>query len=155
VKRTHPTTLIALGVLGVAVGFLIEAAATGRGAATFVPPYSLPLTLFVIAAFVVALAVPIRQATHGKARGRIDPFQAARIAVLAKACSLSGGLLAGFGIGVLVFLLTRSVLPASGNVVQAVVSFLGAVALLVGGLIAEHLCTLPPGPGEENGGHSE
>lgn len=144
-RRTHPTSLVGLGVLGVAIGFLIEATATGRGAATVVPPYSLPLTLLVIAAFVVALAVPIRQATHGKARGPIDPFLAARIAMFAKACSLAGALLAGFGIGILIFLLTRSVIPGSGSLWQAIISMLGALALLVGGLIAEHMCTLPPG----------
>lgn len=153
-KRTHPTSLIGLGALGVALGFLVEVTAAGHGVPTVIPPFSLPLTLFVIAAFVVALAVPIRQATHGKANGRIDPFQAARVAVFAKACSLAGGLLAGAGAGIVVFLLTRSVAPGTGALWQSIAAFLGSVALLVGGLIAEHLCTLPPGPREPEDDHA-
>lgn len=154
-KRTRPAPILLLGLAGVAVGFLLEAVATGRGVATFIPPYSLPITLAVIGVFVVLLAVPIRQATHGRTATRIDPFRAARTAMLAKACSLAGALLTGFGIGVLAFLLTRSVVPTGGSVVQAGASMLGALALLAGGLIAEHLCTLPPGPDDRRQDHRE
>jgi Protein of unknown function (DUF3180) len=144
VKRMRPGSLFGLGIAGVVVGFLLETAATGAGAATLVPPLSLPLTLVVIAAFVVGFAVPIRQATRGKSQSRIDPFQAARVAVLAKACSLAGALLTGTAVGIIVFMLTRSVIPVAGSIWLTVIAGLGAIALLVGGLIAERMCTLPP-----------
>jgi hypothetical protein len=144
VKRTRPTPLIGLGVAGLVIGFLVELGAAGAGLAVFIPPLSLPITLVAIAAIVIGFAIPIRRATHAKTRTRIDPFRAMRVAVLAKACSLSGALLTGSGIGVLAYLLSRSVLPASGSIWQAAAATLGAAILLAAGLVAEFLCTLPP-----------
>jgi hypothetical protein len=144
VKRTRPTPLIGLGVAGLVIGFLVELGAAGAGLAVFIPPLSLPITLVAIAAIVIGFAIPIRRATHAKTRTRIDPFRAMRVAVLAKACSLSGALLTGSGIGVLAYLLSRSVLPASGSIWQAAAATLGAAILLAAGLVAEYLCTLPP-----------
>lgn len=143
-KRTRPTPLIGLGVAGLVIGFLVELGAAGAGIPVFIPPLSLPITLVAIAAIVIAFAIPIRRATRAKTRVRIDPFRAMRVAVLAKACSLSGALLTGSGIGVLVYLLSRSVLPATGSIWQAVAATVGAAILLAAGLVAEYFCTLPP-----------
>jgi protein-S-isoprenylcysteine O-methyltransferase Ste14 len=93
---------------------------------------------------VVALAWPIRRAVKGKTTKHLDPFRAMRTAVLAKACSLSGALVLGFGIGITLFLVTRSVLPSAETVWLALATAIGAALLLAGGLIAEHFCTLPP-----------
>lgn len=143
-KRTRATSLIGLGVAGVVVGFLVELAASGMGIAVFVPPLTLPITLVAIAVIIVAFAVPIRRAVRGRSSRRIDPFQAMRIVVFAKACSLSGALLTGAGIGILLYLLTRDVLPASNAVLLTALGTAGAIILLVAGLIAEFFCTLPP-----------
>lgn len=143
-KRTRPTSLIGLGVLGVVIGFLAELAASGMGVAVFVPPVTLPITLVAVAIIIVAFAVPIRRAVRGRSSRRIDPFQAMRIVVLAKACSLSGALLTGSGIGILLYLLTRDVLPASNAILLTALATAGAIILLVAGLIAEFFCTLPP-----------
>jgi len=143
-KRTRPTSLIGLGVLGLVVGFLGEFAAASSGLAVFVPPLTLPITLVAVAIIVVAFAVPIRRAVRGRSSRRIDPFQATRIVVLAKACGLSGALLTGAGIGILLFIFTRDVLPASNAVLLSALGTAGAVVLLVAGLVAEYFCTLPP-----------
>ncbi|MFF1879726.1 DUF3180 domain-containing protein [Leifsonia sp. NPDC058230] len=146
-KRTRATTLIALAVGGAVVGFLVELAAAGGGIAVFIPPLTLPITLVAIAVIVVAFAVPIRRATHpraGRTARPIDPFQAMRVVVLAKACSLSGALLTGGGIGFLVYLLSRAVIPASTSIVFTVTATVGAAILLAAGLVAEHMCRLPP-----------
>ena len=74
----------------------------------------------------------------------VDPFYATRVVVLAKASSLAGALVTGLAAAILVFLLTRSVLPAVGSLTMAVVTAVGAVVLLAGGLVAEKMCTLPP-----------
>jgi hypothetical protein len=150
VKRTSATPLIALGLAGLVVGFLVELAATAWSAPIFVPPITLPLALGLIALILVGLAWPIRQATRGRATRRVDPFMAMRIALLAKACSLSGTLLLGVGLGIVAFILTRSVVPAVTSLWLAVGMALGAVILLVGGLVAEHFCTLPPGDDNDN-----
>lgn len=156
-KRTRATTLIALAVGGAVVGFLVELAAAGGGLAVFIPPLTLPITLVVIAVIVLAFAVPIRRATHpraGRPARRIDPFQAMRVVVLAKACSLSGALLTGAGVGFLVYLLSRAVIPASTSIVFTVSATIGAAVLLAAGLVAEHMCTLPPDDEDDDQEHA-
>lgn len=153
-KRTHASSLVAFGAVGLVLGYLGELAVVASGAAVLVPPLSLPVTLVAVGAFVVALAWPIRRAVKGTGR-RVDPFRAMRVAVLAKACSLSGALVTGLGAGLTLFLLTRTVLPAGGTVWLAVATAIGAALLLAAGLIAEHFCTLPPDePEEEEPAHA-
>ncbi|WP_223692219.1 DUF3180 domain-containing protein [Leifsonia poae] len=151
-KRSRPTPLIGLGVAGAVVGFLIELGAAGSGVAVFIPPLTLPITLVVIAVIVVAFAIPIRRATHGRAGRPIDPFQAMRVVVLAKACSLAGALLTGAGVGILIYLLSRAVLPAGNAIWLSVAATVGSAVLLIAGLVAEHMCTLPP---EDDDDHPE
>lgn len=153
-KRTTATPLIALGLVGLVVGFLVELASTAWSLPIFVPPLTLPLALVLIAVILVVLAWPIRQATRGRTTRRVDPFRAMRIALLAKASSLSGVLLLGVGLGIVVFILTRSVTPAVTSLWLAIGMALGAVILVAGGLLAEHFCTLPPDDEQDtkNGG---
>ncbi|MGJ4844868.1 DUF3180 domain-containing protein [Leifsonia sp. Le1] len=143
-KRTTPVPLIVLGVVAAVAGFLIELALAGSGLAVFVPPLTLPITLVAVSIIVVAFAVPIRRAVRGRNARPIDPFQAMRIVVLAKACSLSGALLTGLGAGLLVYLLSRAVIPAGGTIWLTVSTTVGAIVLLIAGLVAEYLCTIPP-----------
>ncbi|MFF2052903.1 DUF3180 domain-containing protein [Leifsonia sp. NPDC058194] len=143
-NRTRPTSLIGLGIVGLVVGFLGELGASATGMAVFIPPLTLPITLVAVAAIIVAFAVPIRRAVRGRSSRRIDPFQATRIVVLAKACGLSGALLTGAGIGLLAYLLSRDVLPTGSAILLTVLATAGAVVLLVAGLIAESFCSLPP-----------
>ncbi|MRX44377.1 DUF3180 domain-containing protein [Agromyces kandeliae] len=150
-SRTHASTLVAFAVVGLAVGYLGELALVAAGATALVPPISLAVTLVGVGAIVVLVAWPIRQAVRGDRTRRVDPFRAARIAVLAKASSVTGALVLGVGIGITVFLLTRSVLPPAGTTWMAVATAIGAALLLTGGLVAEHFCTLPPDDPEEEG----
>lgn len=143
-RRTHPTPLIALGLAGLVVGFLAELAAASFGVPILVPPISLPLTLAVIGILIVILAWPVRRSTRGTGRPPVNPFVALRIAVLAKASSLSGALVLGVGLGIAVYILTRSVVPAVSTLWLAIATAVGAAILLAGGLVAEHFCTLPP-----------
>ncbi|WP_353826678.1 DUF3180 domain-containing protein [Agromyces sp. SYSU T0242] len=151
-NRTHASTLVAFAVGGLAVGYLGELALVSGGAAALVPPFSLALTLVGLGVIVVLVAWPIRQAVRGERRGRLDPFRAARVAVLAKASSITGALVLGAGVGITLFLLTRSVLPPAATTWMAVATAIGAALLLAGGLVAEAFCTLPPDdPDEEEG----
>jgi len=143
VIRTKPVTLVLFAVFGAAAAWLLEIALIAAGQPAAVPPTTLALALAVIGVLDVALAVPIRRAVRDRTRARIDPFYATRVAVLAKASSLAGSLLAGVASGILIFLTTRSVL-AVGSVVMAVATIVGAVVLLVAGLIAENFCSIPP-----------
>ncbi|RXZ47703.1 DUF3180 domain-containing protein [Agromyces fucosus] len=143
-KRTHPSTIIAFVLAGIVAGYLIDLAIVSNGSKAIVPPLSLPITLAGVAALVVAFAWPIRRAVKGKATKHLDPFRAMRTAVLAKACSLSGALMLGFGLGITLFLVTRSVVPSPATIWLAIATAIGAALLMAGGLIAEFFCTLPP-----------
>ena len=71
--------------------------------------------------------------------------------LLAKASSLSGALFGGAAGGVLAFMLTRGVAVAVGSVVPTIVAVVGGAGLLVAGIIAERMCTVPPGDDDEGG----
>ncbi|AWB96256.1 DUF3180 domain-containing protein [Agromyces badenianii] len=143
-KRTHASVIIAFVLAGLVTGYLLDLAIVSNGAKAIVPPISLPITLTGVAALVVAFAWPVRRAVKGKATKHLDPFRAMRTAVLAKACSLSGALILGFGLGITLFLLTRSVVPSASTVWLALATAIGAAVLMAGGLVAEFFCTLPP-----------
>jgi hypothetical protein len=143
-KRTHASSIIAFALAGIVFGYLSDLAVVTTGGKAIVPPLSLPITLTGVGVLVVAFAWPVRRAVKGNATKHLDPFRAMRTAVLAKACSLSGSLIFGFGVGITLFLITRSVVPAAGTVWLAFATAIGAALLLAGGLIAEHFCTLPP-----------
>ena len=154
-KRTAPVTLFGALVLGTIVGFAIDQLLTGSGRPTFTPSIMLPVLFVLLGAALVAFALPIRRATRGLATGPVDPFRALRIAMLAKASSIVGALVAGIGIGLLVFLFTRPVPPSVGSSSAVIASIVGAAVLVAAGIIAEQLCTIrkdddddQPGPPE-------
>jgi hypothetical protein len=143
-KRTRATTLALLGGLGTLGGAFLEILMASGGRAIIIPQLGLPVALVAIAVIVILLAVPIRRLTQGKSKGPIDPYYATRVVMLAKACALSGALLAGLSLGVTGYLLTRSAIPGAGSIGLAVSTLVGSGILLAAGLIAEHMCTIPP-----------
>jgi hypothetical protein len=143
-KHTHPLTVIIYGVVGIAIGFVLEVGLVAGGLPALVPPYTITITLLAAAAIVVLLAVPIRRAIRGTSKTRINPFQAMRIVLLAKASSLVGSLIAGFGIGVIAFILTRPIVADPGSLLPSIATAAAGAVLLTAGLVAERLCTLPP-----------
>lgn len=143
-KRTHPSAVIGLLIAGLVAGFLFETAVVGSGHPMLVPPIAMAVTLAAIGVIVMLLAWPIRRAVRSTVKTHIDPFRALRIAVLAKASALVGALLTGAGGGILVYLLTRTVLPGGSSIVMAASLVGGGIVLLIGGLVGEYFCTLPP-----------
>nr|WP_237398233.1 DUF3180 domain-containing protein [Rathayibacter rathayi] len=135
--------MLGLGLAGAVAGFLFDLAVAASGRPVLIPPLTVPLTLVVVAALVLGFAIPIHRATKGTLRRPIDPFRAMRVVVLAKACSHVGALLLGASGGILVYLLSRAI-PSLGSVWQDVATIVAALVLLVAGLVAEHLCTIPP-----------
>jgi len=144
VRHTRPVTLIVFGVVGIAAGYVLEIVLAAAGSPVLVPPVTLTITLLAAAAIVVVLAVPIRRAIRGTSAAQVNPFRAMRTVVLAKASSLVGSLIGGFSIGVLAFLLTRPVIADVGSLWSGIAAAVSGVTLLVAGLVAERLCTLPP-----------
>lgn len=152
-KRTNAGLLIVLAALGGIGGAFLEVGLTASGRPIIIPPLTLAIALAAIGGIVIALAVPIRRLTRGKANAPIDPYYATRVLVLAKASALTGALLAGFGIGFTFYLLSRSIV-AQGSVGLAIITVVGAGVLLAGGLIAEEMCSVPPRDDDEDAGHA-
>ncbi|MET0812635.1 MAG: DUF3180 domain-containing protein [Microbacterium sp.] len=141
-RRTGPGVLIAAAVLGAVAGFLLDQVLTSAGRPTFTPAISLPILLVLLGGLVIALAIPIRRATRGKGATIVNPFRALRTAMLAKASSIVGAALGGFGIGLLAFLLTRPAEPSVGSLGAVISTAVCGAALVAAGLVAEHLCTI-------------
>jgi hypothetical protein len=154
VSPTRPGILTVLLTVGAVVMFGVEMVLVRMGEPVFTPPITLGVTLMLMGLVVPGLAWPIRQATHtgdgdpGEDQSRrrppaINPFYAMRVLLLAKAGSLTGALLAGAGVGVVVFFAGRMIIVWDSLVVAAVTG-LGGVILVVGSLLAERWCQIPP-----------
>jgi len=141
VKRTSIGVLAVLALLSAGAGFGFDQLLTATGRATFVPSVFLPILLALLAVVVLGLAWPVRRSVRGGTR--IDPFRALRAATLARASSLLGAILAGFGAGLLVFLATRPVPAQVGSTVAMAALIVGALVLISAALVAEQFCTLP------------
>ena len=141
--RTRYVHLFVLAVLGATVMWFVEVALLATGRSVITPPFTLAVALVLIGVIVVAMAWPIRRVARRDHGARVDPFYATRVVMLAKACALGGALLSGGALGILGYFLSRPVLPV-GSVSTAIATAVGAILLLVGGLVAEHWCTIPP-----------
>ena len=142
--RTTPASLVLLAVLGGGVMWFIETALATSGRAVVLPPVTLGVALLLIGVIIVAMALPVRRVSRGVAHARVDPFYATRVLMLAKASSLGGALLGGGGLGIVGYLLSRSLVASPNAVTMSVVTAVGALLLLVAGLVAEHMCSIPP-----------
>lgn len=151
-KRTGAGVLLATAALGIGVGFLVDQLLTSTGRPTFTPAITLPILLVLLGAFAIALAVPIRRATHGKVAGTVNPFRAVRIAMLAKASSIVGAAVGGIALGLLLFLVTRPVTPSLGSMGTIVATAACSAVLVAAGLVAEHLCTIRKDDDDEQPG---
>ncbi len=152
-NRTKVTTLLVAATIGGTAGALLEIGLTVNGRPIVNLPVTLAIALAVIGGIVVSLAAPIRRMTRGSA-APVDPFFATRVLMLAKASAVTGALIAGFGLGVLAYLLTRSII-AVGSVTQAIACMVGAGVLLAGGLVAEQMCRIPPRDDDEPPGDNQ
>lgn len=142
--RTSIRFLVAIAILAGGVGFAFNQVLTSLGRATFSPSPVLSILLLLIAAAALAFAWPVRTSVR---RGvPIDPFRAIRALILARSASLLGAIMAGFGAGLLIFLLSRPIPPQVGSTVAMLILAASAVALVVAALVAEQLCTLPKDP---------
>ncbi|MFF3025934.1 DUF3180 domain-containing protein [Microbacterium sp. NPDC057944] len=143
-RRTSAGVLVVLALVGAGAGFLVDQVLTAMGRVTFTPSLLLPVLLLIVGAAALALAWPVRRSVRTGVR--IDPFRATRAVTLARASSLLGAIMAGFGAGLLVFLLSRPIDPQVGSTVAMIALIVSAVVLVIASLIAEQFCTLPKDP---------
>lgn len=143
-KRSGASLIIGCAAAGAVVLYLVEMFSLSRGLDTLQPPLSLSVTLFLAAVIVVLLAVPVRRAVNGKKPVQIDPLYATRVLALAKATVIVGSLGFGAGLGIVLHLVGRPTVPPLVIFGSSVALMLTAALLVIGGIVAEHLCTLPP-----------
>ena len=143
-RRTSVGLLVVLALLAGGAGFLLDHLLTAAGRVTFTPSLLLPVLLLLIAVASLGVAWPVRRSVRSGVR--IDPFRALRAATLARASSLVGAIMAGFGAGLLVFLLSRPVEPQVGSTVAMLALIGSAIVLVIAALVAEQFCTLPKDP---------
>jgi hypothetical protein len=144
VRPTSPTTLVALAVSGGALMYAGEMVLVRMGQPTLIPPVTLAIALALLGVIIPILAWPIRQLTRSTQRSSpVDPFYATRVLLVAKAGSVTAAGLLGVGVGAAVFVLGRMVVVWS-QVVETSLTIAGSVLLLVGALVAERWCVLPP-----------
>jgi len=152
VKRTGAGVLIVAGLLGVIAGFLLDQVLTSSGRPTFTPAVTLPILLVLLGGAVLALAVPIRRATHGPVPRPVNPFRAVRVAILAKASSIVGAVVGGLALGLLLFVGTRPVAPSVGSMGTLIATAVCGALLVAAALVAEHLCTIRKDDDDEQPG---
>ena len=82
----------------------------------------------------------------------VDPLTVVRYVVLAKASSIVGALFAGFfgAIGIWLLVSRGRLAAASTDLPPAIGGFFGALLLLIGALLLERACRVPPQPEDED-----
>ena len=142
-RKSSPSFLITLAVVGMILGFALEVELARRGIAMFqlMPVYSIVLVLF--GAALLGLAWPIRKMQKDEHAKKVSLFWAVRVLLLAQASGLAAALLSGFALGIFVWVVSKVVLPVGVYLISGF-AILAGVALLIAALIAEHFCTLPP-----------
>lgn len=160
-KPTKPLTLVATTLIAIVVSYLVIRFWADYG--TLPPvPVSGPITLGVLAVAVFAIALGLRARFHAyrearlrAAQGRrgpgdpsvkpIDPIQAARALVLAKASGLVGAIFGGAYGGYGIVLIARlSVDIYRSRALLCLLAFLAGMALLGAALFLERILRVPP-----------
>lgn len=147
-RRTSAPLLFGLAVLGGAAGWLLQVALASTGTAVLIPPIGTSTVLLVIAIAVLLVALPVRRSVRAKgdaARRRlVDPFYAMRALMLAKASSILGAFTLGMGLSLVGYAFSRTGDVETPAFWPSVLLAVGALAMLVAGLIAESWCRIPP-----------
>ena len=142
-KRTGARALSIAAGAGLVAGFLTDQVLTWMRQPTFTPAWSLPIVLALLAIACLYFAWPVCRQLKGAKPGSVDAIRAFRTVTLARSASLVGAVSAGFGLGLLGFLLTRPVQPPVGSVTVIGVTVGVAVLLVIAALVAESFCVLP------------
>lgn len=143
-QRTSPRTLASITLIVAGVGWALLRVGASRGVTPPQVPWLVVLVEVVIAAVVGTMGWHVRQYLHGK-RPTLDPIRAARTAVLAKASSYTGAMLAGwYAAQVLVVLGDLEFDAQRARAVSAGLAVVGAVVMAAVGLLVEWWCRIPP-----------
>lgn len=143
-QRTTPGTLVLWATAGTVLGVFVDVLLESQGLALPGQPWFAIIGMLVLAAVLLVLGYPIKRWNDGDRTREIDPLQAARVAVMAKASALTGAGLAGWYVGNAAYYFLSA--PGIRNDLAAgmLLAMVAAAALMIVGIIVEIFCTLPP-----------
>lgn len=154
IERLNPIAVIAAAAIGAAIGLVVQFALSSRGNPPLVPPLSLPATLVLISAMLLGFGIRLRR-NVAKRAGAVNPFHAVRLLAASRAGQIVGAALGGFGGGLALSLLGRSVPAPTATWLPMVLALISGIVLIVCAVIAERLCQVPPGDGSADGSDPE
>jgi hypothetical protein len=149
----NPAVTLICAVAGGCVGALIQLWRSRTGLATLATPYSLPVTMVVLAAVLIILGVRIRRALSSEKKKPINPFTAVRLLAAARAGQCVGGVFCGISLGLFIVLLFRSVMPPLPLWLPTLISAAAALVLIICAAITERLCKIPPTDSDDDDGN--
>ncbi len=115
----------------------------GRGHALPASSWLSALVLVMLAALVVAAAMPVRRLVRGQPVTNLGALRAARVLVLAQAAALTGAMVAGsYAAGAIVLLPMADIPSQLSNLWVAVGCAAAGVVLAAAGLAAQWMCRL-------------
>lgn len=142
--------LLGSAAVGASLALFLQAWLSSRGRPSLIPPYSMSVMLIALAVLLIVLGVRLRK-NIAKGVGAVNPFQAVRLLATARAGQIVGSTFAGFGSGLPLSLLTRSVPAPVETWLPMLATAITAIVLLACALFTEHLCKVPPGENDDNG----
>src|SRR5699024_3202635 len=98
-QRTSSSTVVVWAVIGTVLAVVVDVVLESQGFSLPGLPWSPLSGMPVLAAILLVLGWPIKKCNDGDRTKEIDPIQAARVAVMAKASALTGAGLAGWYLG--------------------------------------------------------
>ncbi|MGC9670317.1 DUF3180 domain-containing protein [Planosporangium sp. 12N6] len=150
--RMRPTNLSTLFVAALAMAALAWLLISNFYGDMPKLPWVPPFVMLGLAA-VEAVLAPRTRAAIERREGALplNPLTVAWYVVLAKASALGGALFTGAYAGLLIWLVPQRdrLTHVGGDLPQAIVGLVGALALTLAGLWLERSCRVPPGPSED------
>jgi len=139
-----PAGLYVLGALGLIAGWVFHQLADTPTSVPPRVPWVQPLALLLVAGILGWTAWATRR-TLARHPGRLSPHQAVNRLVLARACAYVGALAAGFYFGYAIsWLGVTSSDMAGEHVLRAASAGVAGLLVVVGGLLLERACRVPP-----------
>ena len=149
-KQTQIMTLVAWAISATTAGYLLPQILINTGGSIPISPWSIVITLPLIAIALVVMAVPIyryrraileiaktKSTTRPK---RLNPFYAVRVVLLAKSIAISGSIFSGWHLGVVWLQVTSPVIPSS--TLQNALALIGSFLMTAIALIVERICKI-------------
>ncbi|MFP5347254.1 MAG: DUF3180 domain-containing protein [Actinomycetes bacterium] len=141
---TRLRSLLLLALVGAVLGWSVTRVLESAGSLMPLPVTAIA-AMVVIAVAVLAIGRPVRRWNRGDRSRPLDPLRAARTAVLAKAASHSGALLAGWYLGQgLTVAGDLEIEPRRERLLLAGLAVVAGVLMVTAGLVTERWCKLPP-----------